>query len=77
MNTETNEALARAWSRAVPAWTTEAETKAIRAEHARRMELLADYHAAREHRRRGGVVAWLVMAALMAMFLALCALWGA
>lgn len=68
---EANEALAYSMSRAVPSWTTDAETHAIRLEHERRQELVEiwrENERYEQEQRRASVVSWLVVAALVGLF---------
>jgi hypothetical protein len=64
-------------------WTSDADMLAIRMEHERREEMIADWHAEQDRaeyeqaKGSANVVAWLVATGLVLLFLALAAIWGA
>lgn len=77
--TEANLAFALGMSRAYQPFTSDAEALAIRMEHERGKAMLAEaleHEEERRHRGRSAIVAWLVGAGLVGLFLALALVWG-
>lgn len=79
--TEANLALSLGISRAYQPFTTDAESRAIRAEHERGQAMLAEaieHEEEQRYRKRSSVVSWLIGAWLVALVGILAAIaWGA